>query len=72
MNENNFLFFLTGFLGLPSSKPPYRNSAPLALYCPPHMENAVTNAYRSNWDYLLIFSSSSHELCLCIQLAGPS
>ncbi|XP_033000878.1 bcl-2-like protein 11 isoform X4 [Lacerta agilis] len=35
-----------GFLGLPSSKPPDHNFAPVALHRPPHMENAVTNAPR--------------------------
>ncbi|XP_077781619.1 bcl-2-like protein 11 isoform X4 [Podarcis muralis] len=37
-----------GFLGLPSSKPPDHNFAPVALHRPPHMENAVTNAIRSS------------------------
>ncbi|XP_060129044.1 bcl-2-like protein 11 isoform X5 [Zootoca vivipara] len=36
------------FLGLPSSKPPDHNFAPVALHRPPHMENAVTNAPRGS------------------------
>ncbi|XP_053169580.1 bcl-2-like protein 11 isoform X4 [Hemicordylus capensis] len=57
-----------GFLGLPSSKPPDHNFAPVALYRPPHMENAVTDAYRGSWDCLLVYSN--HEQRAWMQLAG--
>nr|XP_020664021.1 bcl-2-like protein 11 isoform X3 [Pogona vitticeps] len=50
-----------GFLGLPSSKPSDHNFAPVALHCPPHMENAVTNAFKKHLGFFLVSSHSGHE-----------
>nr|XP_020664020.1 bcl-2-like protein 11 isoform X2 [Pogona vitticeps] len=49
------------FLGLPSSKPSDHNFAPVALHCPPHMENAVTNAFKKHLGFFLVSSHSGHE-----------
>ncbi|KAJ7341218.1 hypothetical protein JRQ81_005073 [Phrynocephalus forsythii] len=44
-----------GFLGLPSSKPSDRNFAPVALHCPPHMENAVTKCLQEAFGIISCF-----------------
>ncbi|XP_020664022.3 bcl-2-like protein 11 isoform X1 [Pogona vitticeps] len=57
-----------GFLGLPSSKPSDHNFAPVALHCPPHMENAVTNAFKKHLGFFLVSSHSGHEQFFWMQL----